>query len=107
MTYPCRYCDQVFGGPRSRCDHEIEHQRGSSDDDPTLTAEEMFGTTPPGTPVTPKDHFKPRDYKTAPRFRYRSDGRPYPKIEPRETLETELPLDQCSDGESFRPRRRD
>jgi hypothetical protein len=27
MTYACRYCEQVFGGPRSRQDHEIEvHQ---------------------------------------------------------------------------------
>jgi hypothetical protein len=73
------------------------------DDD--KTAEEMFGDVPPGEPVTPRDSFKPRDYKQAPRFRYRSDGRPMPRIEPRETIETELPLDQCSHGESFRPRR--
>jgi hypothetical protein len=71
-------------------------------DDP----DDVFGPAPPpGTAVKPVDHFKPRDYKTAPRFRYRSDGRPIPRIEPRETIETELPLDQCSHGESFRPRR--
>jgi hypothetical protein len=74
-------------------------------DDPTLTGADVFGEPVPGEAVQIPDRLKPRDYKTAPRFRYRSDGRPIPRIEPRETIETELPLDQCSHGESFRPRR--
>lgn len=65
-------------------------------DDDERTAEEMFGTSPPGTPVhtTLKDRAPGR---TAPRFRYRRDGRPIPLDDPREVLETELPLDQCPD----------
>jgi hypothetical protein len=76
-----------------------------SDEDDDLTAAEVFGDVPPGEPVKPRDVFKPRDYQTAPRFRYRSDGRPIPIIEPPEVFETELPLEQCSHGESFRRRR--
>ena len=78
----------------------------SDDDDPTLTAEDVFGPPPqPGTTVQLPDRLKPRDYRTAPRFRYRRDGRPYPKVDPQDDIETELPLDQCSRGESFRHRR--
>lgn len=74
-------------------------------DDDDLTADEMFGTTPPGTPVpsTLKDRAPGRP---APRFRYRRDGRPIPLDDPREELETELPDEYCPDG-SPRCARRD
>ena len=80
------------------------YQQGANDDD--KTASEMFGDVPPGEPVKPRDAFTPRDYRTAPRFRYRADGRPYPKSAPKDEIETELPLDQCPDG-SPRCARRD
>ena len=79
----------------------------SDDDDPTLTAEDVFGPPPqPGTTVQLPDRLKPRDYRTAPRFRYRRDGRPYPRVEPKEEIETELPDECCPDG-SPRAARRD
>jgi hypothetical protein len=68
----------------------------SDEDDPTLTGADVFGDPVPGEAVTLPDRLKPRDYKTRPRFMYRSDGRPMPKIEPREELETELPDDYYS-----------
>ena len=78
----------------------------SDDDDPTLTAADVFGDVPPGEPVKPRDQFTPRDYRTAPRFRYRRDGRPYPTSDPRDDIETELPDECCPDG-SPRCARRD
>jgi hypothetical protein len=47
MTYACRYCDQVFGGPNSRRDHEMSVHRRQTMTDVNDTPE------PEPTPETP------------------------------------------------------
>jgi hypothetical protein len=78
-----------------------------SDQDEDKTAAEMFGEPEPGQAVT-IEHFDPlANYQRRPGFHRRADGRLYPNVEPREPVETELPLDQCPDGSPRSPRRRE
>ena len=62
------------------------------------TAAELFGTTPPGTPVKHRDVDPCANYKPRPRYRHRADGRPYPVDRRPEPVEKELPREYCPDG---------